>query len=114
MLRPYNGQMARERGGVGVKLFQEARADNLGHAFEIEERQEVDGLEVAVDGWGAADAGADGEVSAEQSGWTHIRRGLGVRRDRKSEGIARDGAKRGLGKEFAQAQIHRGAFARVL
>lgn len=56
-----------------VLKLKEADADAVGDVVQVDYRQEVDGFEFAVDGWGAAEAGGDVQVGAKEA-WEAGRR----------------------------------------
>jgi hypothetical protein len=47
--------------------LEEAAADAVWEFSQVDQGQEVDGFEFAVDGWGAADTAGDFEVGAEEA-----------------------------------------------
>ena len=51
-----------------VSGSEEAGAEAVGDIFQVDEGEEIDGAEVAVDGGRAAEAGGDVEVGAEEAG----------------------------------------------
>ena len=53
-----------------MRQLEEAGADAVWEMGQIDEREEVDGFEFAVDGGWAADAGGDIEIGAEEPRWT--------------------------------------------
>ena len=55
------------KSGVPPPRLEEAGADAVGEFGQIHKREEIDGLEFAVDGWRTADAAGNFEIGAEEA-----------------------------------------------